>query len=684
MPINSVRLRPGIVAEYTPTLNEGGYASSNLIRWKDGLVQKLGGWQKFYAFSVGSNIQNLHAWQDLNGTNHLAVGAAGSLSVITGGSSETITPQILTSSFTPDYTTTLGRPIVTIVDPNIATVTTFDSIYFNTPLTIGGITLAGTYPISLVTGVTSYQITAASNATSAVANAGTIVSFTTTNGSSTVTVNITAHTLIVGGTVTFPIDTTVGGIVIGGTYPIITVPGVNSVTITASNTATSGATVTMNAGLAQILYYINLGPAAPGVGYGLGGYGDGGYGSGVFPAQQTGTPITSTDWSLDNWGQTLMSSPENGGIYAWDPNGGFANAQLVSTQNAPLFSTGMFVAMPARILVAYGTTTSEVSSSLGVYQDPLLVRWSDQDNFTNWSIDTTNQVGSVRLPRGSAIIGAMQAPNQGLIWTDLAVWTMQYTGQPLVFGINEVGSGCGLIAKHARTILRGTVYWMSQQNFYTMGGGGPSILPCSVWDVVFQDLDPVNSYKCWAWANSLFSEVWFFYPSIQDGSGICTRYVKVNVGENPPAWDYGVMSRSAGIDQTVLGSSIAGTSTGLIYQHDKTNDADGSPMNPYVESGYFMISDGSYAAFVDQWFPDMKWGLFGGSQTANVMVTFTTLNDDSGTTVIKGPYTMTQATNYITTRFRGHRTKIRIESNDLGSFWRMGRNRYRVAQDGKR
>lgn len=516
------------------------------------------------------------------------------------------------------------------------------------------------------------------------ASAGTIVSFTTTNASPTVTVNITAHTLIVGGFVTFPIDTTVGGIVIGGTYQIITVPGVNSVTITASNTATSGATVTMNSGLVQILYYINLGPSASGIGYGLGGYGDGGYGAGILPTQQSGTPITSTDWSLDNWGQTLIASPENGGIYAWDPNGGFNNAQLVSTLNAPLFSTGMFVAMPARILVAYGTTTSQVSGNLGVYQDPLLIRWSDQDNYTNWSIDTTNQVGSVRLPRGSAIIGAMQAPNQGLIWTDLAVWTMQYTGQPLVFGVNEVGTGCGLIAKHARCILRGTVYWMSLQNFYMMGGGGPSILPCSVWDVVFQDLDTTNAYKCWAWPNSLFSEVWFFYPSIQDGAGICTRYVKVNVGENPPAWDYGVMSRSAGIDQTVLGSSIAGTSTGLIYQHDKTNDADGSPMNPYVESGYFMISDGSFAAFVDQWFPDMKWGVFGGSQAAIVQVTFTTLNDDSGTTVTKGPYTMTQATKYITTRFRGHRTKIRVESSDLGSFWRMGRNRYRVAQDGKR
>jgi hypothetical protein len=684
MPLNSVRLRPGINADYTPTLNEGGYSSSNMIRWKDGLVQKLGGWVKFFAFSVGSAIQNLHAWQDLNATNHLAVGATGSLSVITGGGAETITPQIFTSDFAPNFSTVSGSPIINIVDPNISTVTTFDSVYFNTPLTVGGITVAGSYAITLVTGTTSYQITAATNATSTVSNVGTIVSFTTTTGSSTVTVNITAHTLVVGGTVNLPLDTTVGGIVIGGSYPVIAVPNANSVTITASNAATSNATVTMNGGQTEILYYINLGPSPPGTGYGLGGYGLGGYGSGILPPQQTGTPITARDWSLDNWGQTLIASPENGGIYAWDPNGGFSNAQLVSTLNAPLFSTGMFVAMPARILVAYGTTTQATASSLGVYQDPLLIRWSDQDNFTNWSIDTTNQVGSVRLPRGSAIIGAMQAPNQGLIWTDLAVWTMQYTGQPLVFGVNEVGTGCGLIAKHARCILRGTVYWMSLQNFYTMGGGGPTILPCSVWDVVFQDLDTVNSYKCWAWANSLFSEVWFFYPSIRDGAGICTRYVKVNVGENPPAWDYGVMSRSAGIDQTVLGSSISGTSTGLVYQHDQTNDGDGAPINAYVESGYFMISDGTFAAFVDQWFPDMKWGFFDAAQTASVQVTFTVLNDDSGTTVVKGPYTMTQATNYITTRFRGHRVKIRIESNDLGTWWRLGRNRYRVAQDGKR
>lgn len=684
MPINSVRLRPGVNADYTPTLNEGGYTLSNLIRWKDGLVQKLGGWVKFYDFSVSSAIQCLHGWQDLNATDHLAVGAASSLTMITNGGAATITPQIKTSDFTPNFSTVAASPIVTIVDPNIATVTTFNSIYFNTPLTVGGLTLAGTYPITLVTGTTSYQITATSNATSTVSNVGTVVSFTTTNASSSVTVNITAHTLTVGSTVTFPINTTVGGIVIGGSYPIITVPNANSVTITASNTATSGNTVSMNSGLAEILYYINIGPAAPGVGYGLGGYGLGGYGAGTVPAQQTGTPITASDWSLDNWGQTLLANPTNGGIYAFDPLGGFSNAQLVSTLNAPLFSTGMFVAMPARILVCYGTTTQATPTSLGVYQDPLLIRWSDQDDYTNWSINTANQVGSVRLPRGSTIVGAIQAPNQGLIWTDLAVWTMQYTGQPLVFGINEVGTGCGLIAQHARCVLRGAVYWMSKQNFYMIGSGGPSVVPCPVWDVVFQDLDTTNQNKCWAWANSLFSEVWFFYPSKQDGAGICTRYVKINIGENPPAWDYGVMSRSAGIDETVLGTPIAGTSTGLIYQHDRGNDADGAPMNPYVESGYFMISDGSYAAFVDQWFPDMKWGFFGAAQTANVLVTFTTLNDDSGTMVVKGPYVMTQSTNYITTRFRGHRTKIRIESQDAGSFWRMGRNRYRVAQDGKR
>lgn len=682
MPIQSIKLRPGINKEFTPALNEGGWSDSNLIRFKSGLPQKVGGWEKFYPFSVNSPIRALHAWQDLNAVDHLAEGSQSSLGVVTSEVLTNITPQTVTTDPTINFSTTNASPTVTIVDSGVTNVTTYDSVYFNTPIAVGGLVLAGLYPIINVAGANSYQITASANATSTVASGGAVPSFAVSSGSPTVTVTFASHGGVVGGNFTFPIATTVGGITISGTYEIVTVPTANTLTITASQTASSTTSASMNGGNAQIVYYISLGPAATGSGYGRGGYGAGGYSSGTTSSVQSGTPITVADYSLDNWGKTLLACPENGGLYSWDPDGGFLNGSLVSTANAPIFNATMFVAQPAQILVTLGSTTQKVSGSIGVYQDPLLIRWSDQDDYTNWSIDTTNQVGSVRLPRGSTIVGGIQAPNQALVWTDIAVWSMQYIGQPLVFGTNEIASGCGLIAKHARCVLRNSVYWFSQQNFYMLVGGGVQVMPCSVWDVVFQDLDTDNASKCWAWANSLFNEVWFFYPSIQDGTGECSRYAKCNVAEGM-VWDVGQMQRSAGIDQTVLGPPIAGTSSGIIYQHETSNDGDGSPINAYVQSGEFLISDGQWVTFCDQVRPDMKFGQSGQPQTAVISVTIDTENDITGEQQTSGALIFTAQSTYLTPRIRGHRASVRIESSDLGSWWRMGRMRFRATPDGR-
>lgn len=682
MPINSITLRPGVNKEFTPKLNEGGWSDSSLTRFKSGQPQKLGGWEKFYAFSLNSPIRALHAWQDLNAVDHLAEGSMASLGVVTGGILATITPQLLTTSSTPDFSTASGSATVTIVDNGITNVTTYDSVYFNTPVAVGGLILSGLCRIVNVTGAHSYQITAGSNAASTVSSGGAVPSFAVTSGSATVTMTLVDHGGVIGGNITFPISTTVGGVTVFGTYQIVSVPTANTLTITASQTATSTTSGSMNAGDAQIVYYISLGPAATGSGYGRGGYGSGGYSTGTTSSVQSGTPITATDYCLDNWGKTLLSTPANGGIYFWDPDGGFLNSSLVSTTNAPIFNTAMFVAQPAQILVTLGSTTQNVAGSIGVYQDPLLIRWSDQDDYTEWSIDTTNQAGSVRLPRGSAIIGGLQAPNQALVWTDIAVWSMQYVGQPLVFGTNEIATGCGLIARHGACVLRNTVYWFSQQNFYQLAGGGVHVMPCPVWDVVFQDLDTTNASKCFAWANSLFNEVWFFYPSIQDGTGECSRYAKCNVAEGM-VWDVGQMQRSAGVDQSVFGPPIAATSAGLIYQHETSNDADGSPMISFVESGEFLLSEGSLAMFVDQVRPDMKYGQEGQPPTATISVTITTMNDVTGEEQTSGAMNFTTATTYLTTRVRGNRAKVRIESSDLGSWWRLGRMRFRVAPDGR-
>lgn len=680
MPILPIKIRPGINTTFTPTLNEGGWADSQLIRFVGGLPQKIGGWTKFVTFSVGSAIRALFDWQDFNSNDRLAVAAQTSIGVITSGQYSNLTPQTLVSDFTPDFSTTSGSATISIDDPNIDTVTTYDAVYFNTPVSVGGIILSGLYPITLVTGTTTYEIEALAQATATVANDGTVPSFTTTSGSASVDVGLADHGMSVGSRVTFDIATTVGGVTISGTYDVITVPTADTFTITAATSATSTASADMNGGDVQLFYYISLGPPPVGTGYGIGTYGTGTYGLGAGSSVQTGTSITATNWSLDTWGQTLIACPEGGAIYYWEPASGFTTMVPITTENAPIYNAGVFVAQPAQILVAYGSTTRNAASSIGSFQDPLLIRWSDQDNYLDWSISTTDQVGSVRLPRGSRIVGGIQGPNQALIWTDTAVWGMQYIGQPLVFSFNEMGTGCGLIAQHACAILQERVFWMGTNNFYTISGGGVQAVECPVWDDVFQDLDTDNQEKCWAWPVANFSEVWFFYPSLQDGTGECSRYAKVNLSG---LWDKGQLARSAGVDVTVFGYPIAGVSSGLIYQHEDGFDADGAPITAYVETGDVMIADGQNCMFVDQVRPDMKYTQVGDDTSASLSITIIAENDLTGEVMTSGAMTYDSASTYLTTRVRGHRLRARISSSDSGSWWRLGLMRYRGAQDGR-
>lgn len=680
MPIQSIKLIPGINVERTPTLLEAAYTSSQLGRFRDGLFQKIGGWEKFFPFAVSGIPRELHAWQDLNAVDYLAYGTNTQLGVIYSDTLRDITPQKKTTDFSPSFDTTNTSHTVTVHDSNITNVFTYDAVYFNTPIAVGGIILSGAYQVTANGGSGIYQIYAASAATSTVSAGGAVPTFTTTSGSVTVTVNLTAHGLSVGDTASFPKATTGGGITIGGaqsSYTAVTIPTANSFTISVSSPATSSTTFSMNSGSAEIVYHIALGPLPAAAGYGTGGYGEGGYGTGATPTEQTGTPITSTNWSEDNWGALLVAGTNAGPIYYWDPNGGFATAQIMP--NAPIFNGGCFVSMPQRILVAWASTAQ---LGIGVQQDPLLIKWCDVDDFTTWTASSINQAGSYRLPTGSHIVGGMQGPQQGLFWTDIDLWAMSYIGPPLVFGFNKIGSGCGLAGQHAATLSGGSVYWMGTNNFFILSGNGVQVIPCPVWDVVFQDLDLDNAWKCVAGSNTLFNEIIWFYPSESGGTGECDKYVKVNTSEN--VWDYGNLPRTAWMDQSVLGNPIAATPTSLIYQHEMTQNGDGAAISTTMQTGFFVISEGHNMSFVDWIWPDMKWGLFGGSQTAEVYITILAADYPNDTPTSYGPYLMTASTTYINTRIRARLMAIKVQSSDLGSFWRLGNLRIRFAADGTR
>jgi hypothetical protein len=380
--------------------------------------------------------------------------------------------------------------------------------------------------------------------------------------------------------------------------------------------------------------------------------------------------LSDPDWDLDNFGEYLIASPHAGEIFYWNPSETSGHAAVVP--NAPLVNEGCFVAMPERQIIAYGSTFTG-------FQDPLLVRWCDVGNFSNWVGTVTNQAGSYRIPKGSKVVGAMQGPQQGLLWTDLALWSMQYINLPLVYSFNEVASGCGLVGRKAMGTLAGTVYWMSQSQFFKLSGNGVEPVQCPIWDVIFQDIDTTYWQNVRCAPNSRFGEIAWYYPTIGSG-GVPTKYVKYNALMNQ--WDFGTLTRTAWIDQGVFGPPIGAGGDYNIYQHETSNNADGAVMNSSFQTGYFAIQEGELKTFLDQVWPDMKWGLYDGSQGAAVTITFYTADYPSDTPRSYA-FTVTESTQFVTPRFRARLVSIKVESNDLNSFWRLGNIRYRFQPDGK-
>lgn len=679
MPWASIRLTPGLNTELTPTANQAGYTATNLGRFKNGMFQKLGGWEKYYPNAVNGVPTTLHAHQDLSGNKHLTIGSTTQLTDITNSVSSDITPQTLVTNPAIDLATAIGSSTVTIVDTEVSGITGYDTVYFRVPISIGGLVLSGVYQVVTNISPTSYTISAANNATATVASpGGSPPSFTTTISSANVTVTLVAHGLAVGNDFIFPISTTVGGVTVLGRYTVQSVPTADTFVITTAISASANAGPTeMNGGDASYQYQIAIGPQVAGAAYGSGAYGAGAYGFGTAVAGQTGTDLTATDWSLDNWGELLIASPENGGIYYWGASSGYRNASHIAT--APFFCAGVFVSIAQQVIVAFGAAED---AAVGVYQDPMLVRWCTVGNFFDWTASITNQAGKYRIPTGSKLVGGAATPHRNLIWSDLDLWGMDYIGATLAFGFNKIGSNCGLIAKHAHAQLGGVTYWMGKSGFFAEAGGGVQPLPCPVWDAVFQDLNSTYKSKCFAAANTAFSEVWFFYPSTSGATTHCDSYVKYNLIEN--AWDYGLLDRTAWIDVSVLGNPIATSSTSLVFKHESGNDADDQVMQSSFSTGWFYVDEGREIVFVDNIYPDFRWGEYGGNDDATINITVYSVMYPGETPVAYGPFAVSKADKYISQRFRGRQVMLGVSSDDSNIFWRLGLIRVRWAPDGRR
>ena len=694
MPHASIKFVPGADVNETPALNESGISQTQLVRWiydrKQGaIIQKLGGWTKFYANPTTMVVRALAAWEDTQGNAHLAYGTetgggSAQLGVVTSGTGLDVTPRLTADDITAAAVAVSGSSLVTITDATTSGITLYDTVYIATHIAVGGLVLFGQYatdPDGFI-GATSYTIQAVDalgspKAATSNSSSPVLPLFTTVASNPSVTVTLPNHGYTTDSEFPVLLSTTVGGATFFGHYPVQTVVDANNFTITANTVPTASTTGRLNGNLAHYIYGFGVGAVPGGTGYGIGGYGRGGYGVGTATAPAVGTAIDATDWTLDNWGEILIAcpvrtevGPKYQPIYQWDPESGAPTATIIP--EAPPVNDGVFVAMPQRQIVAWGSTFNGI-------QDPLLLRWCDVGNYSVWAGTVTNQAGSYRIAKGSRIVGCLQTPQQGLIWTDIGVWAMQYTGPPYVYALNEIGAGCGLIGRKAMGTINGSVFWMGPSQFFTLGANGVEPVPCPIWDVIFQDLDQTQPDKIRCAVNSRFGEITWYYPTI--GSGEVNAYAKFNILLN--AWDFGTLGRSAWIDQSVLGPPIgADPTTKYLYQHETSPDADGQPMLSSFQSGYAALSDGDQKMYIDQVWPDMKFGYYGGTQGASVSLTFYVADYPGDVPKTYGPYQITSDVAFISPRFRGRLVSVGLASSDAGSFWRLGNIRYRVKPDG--
>ena len=481
--------------------------------------------------------------------------------------------------------------------------------------------------------------------------------FTTTSGSTTVGVADLAHVLFVGDFVNYSDASAVGGITIDGDYVVATVVDVDNYTI--EHSAAASSTAGPGGGTVNFIYDISIGreDTVAGGGYGVGGYGQGTYGT---PRSGVSILLPPRTWSLEQFSERLVACPRQGSIYEWDLN--TANrAALLS--NAPINNTGILVT-EERHLVA-----------LGADGDRLLVKWADQDSNNVWAPSDQNTAGSRKVTGGSQILFGLRTRGTNLIFTDAAVWAMTFIGGLDVFGFATVAGGAsGIIAPQAACETDGIVYWMGLADFY-MFDGVVRRVPNSkdIRRFVFDNLNTLQRDKCFCGLNTLFSEIWFFYPTTTNE---ITRYVKYNYDDR--AWDVGALTRTAMIDLGVFDIPILAGTDGNLRNHETGTEDDTSAMNEFIISGPFQVGDGNYNFDVFSMVPDFK-GL-----TGSVKVTLLTREypQDGEEQVDVG--TVTATTTRIDTRASGRQGRVKFASSIVGSDWRQGTIRFDWARAGER
>ena len=631
MPLQKLVFRPGVNKENTNYSGEGGWFECDKVRFRSGFPEKIGGWTRFSNSQFLGVCRSLNQWTTLAGESLIGLGTNSKFYIEKGGAYFDITPIFDT---TVNASTATSGPFFASNGSNVVTVV--DATYNPE---------AGDYVIF------SGSANLGGNVTSTVINTEYEVSSV---------VNSTAYTVII------------------------------PVTANASDTGHGGNTVTIT-----YLYPSGLNVYTFGLGWGAGPWSRGTWGS----AATIGVGQQLRIWTQDNFGEDLIYAPRGGEIFYWDATTG-VNARgvtLEAASNAAGFA-GQFVpnetyqiisSTVQRFCICFGANSYDPLDANTPF-DPLLVRWSDQENPFDWVPEPTNQSGEQRLSIGSQIVAAVNTRQEILVITDAAIYSMQYLGPPYVYGFQLLQDNISIMGPKAAITINNITYWMGADKFF-MYSGRVETLPCSVRQFIFRNLNKDQSYQVFAASNEQYSEIWWFYCSTN--STVVDSYVVYNYLDR--VWYYGTMGRTAWLDSGVLQYPIAADYNSRLLNHEDGNDDISGPsavaINAYIQSSDFDIGDGHNFGFVWRILPDVT---FAGSTVQNPRCTmvvkprtnagtaYGTPNDRTVERTVAVP--VEEFTGQVYTRIRGRQMAFRIESADLGASWQLGSPRIDIRPDGRR
>lgn len=716
MPLQKLQLRPGVNRESTTLANEGGWFECDKVRFRSGYPQKIGGWAPLSSSTYIGVARSLWNWVTLRGYNLLGVGTNIKYYIESGGTYNDVTPIRATTTLPNNPFTTLNTfPTVTVNAPGHGA-NNGDYVTFSGATAVGGLTLNGEYVITYIDS-NSYSITASSNATSSATGGGAsvVAAYQLNSGASTITYQTGWGAGLYGGYVNGTTVTLLNGTI-----------NSSATTVVVDSTTGFAATGTILIGSELITYSGKTGTDFTGCTRGADGTTAVSHTTGVTVTDAAtftgwGQSVSTTTytqirlWSEANFGEYLLINPSNGAIYLWIPtynvsgNLTFTNrAELLSSSSAGAYDTdadcpsvASFIAVSdaSRFVIAFGCNGYTTDPN-PTQQDPMLIRWSDQESYQVWTPAITNQAGSYRLSSGSYIVAQQQTRQEILVWTDAALYSMQYLGPPYVWGFNILADNISIISPNAVATANNVTYWMGLDKFYAYSGRVET-LPCALRQYVFGDINTTQSSQFFAGTNEGFSEVWWYYCSAN--STVVDRYVIYNYLDQ--VWYYGTLGRTAWLDSPLRSFPMAATYSRNIVFHengvdDITTTGNILPITSYIQSSDFDIGDGHNYGFVWRMIPDIT---FDGSTTPapnTPQVTFSVRprhNPGSpyGTADVptvastqsyadQRNYTVQEFTQIVYTRLRGRQMAFKIISDTVGTQWQLGVPRIDVRPDGRR